>query len=781
MQSFEFHKISLFLIAAASTMPSNAEQNGENSQQLAPILVETTISPTAVPDHYLHTQHKITEQQLKQNYSTAIGSVVDKTSGVQSSSFGPNASRPIIRGLSGQRVTVLQNNMPINDLAIVSGNLATSVDPLNAKEIEINKGSASILYGGRSLGGAVNVLDNSIPNKIAHQKISGQVTINKGINAPNQGLFQLNLSNNEHWAGHISGSISKISSVKIPHRTKSSVCYDKSYLQSRTDLQRQCQVSIPVLTTINPAYFKYISQYYLDNYQDTSLGLTEEDKYTNNRGNVFVQNPPNPLYVPNSPYYAEKFGEMKEYRTYPHGKIPNSHSQTRTFTLGTSYISDFGYSGIAWHYYDADYGVPGFAYLNTQTIDGYAPVNVKNKTHRLDWRTHWKTPFTGIDAIDLQVNYQQAKDNEYLGDVLSNGFQSKNYSYRLYASHQPLFGRLIGTIGTDFSHQHVQPNGEDAYLPHLTRKSYSVYGIETLDLSPFMLEAGHRIEKVRYKLGENVAGTARGIGGYYAKDREFYLQNSHLALQFNPTDNSYLRIQRTFAERALEMNELYANNNHYALLIEENGDARLAKEKSKTWEFSLGYSPDPFDISLNWYQTKFDHFTYLGYTGVARNGLMVKEWRQTPFTLTGWELDLTYTMETAHFGTWYWHTFYDQVKQKLPHRLTGLGNYLPNLPSSRFGADLNIEYDRWKGFISAIHYKTQKNVSNEIDEKLSVPSFTLVDLGISYTYPWKQTEIELYLNVNNMTNREARSNTSSLKFLAPLAGRNASLGLNIKF
>ncbi|WP_410683840.1 TonB-dependent receptor [Avibacterium paragallinarum] len=781
MQHFDLRKFSISSIAVLISFYTNAEQNTLDSQQLDIIQVEAKPSVNAAPAHYLNTQQRINPTQLKNNHSTTLGSVVDKTSGVQSSAFGPNSSRPIVRGLSSQRVAILENNMPINDLAVISGNLATSINPLNAEDIEISKGGATILYGGRSIGGAINVLDEAIPKQILQNKISGQLNLNKGFNAADQGSFKLNVNDGSHWAGHIDASISKISSIKVPHNSKAAVCYDKSYLQSRTDLQRQCQVVIPVLNdVINPAYFKYIRQYYLDNYQDKSLGLSEGDKYTNDRGFMGV-NPPNPLYVPNSDYYMKEFGELKEYRTYPKGKIPNSHSETKTFTLGTSYVGDFGYTGLSWHYFNTDYGVPGFAYRASKTNNGYAPVTVKNQTHRLSWDTHWISPLKGIDSLDFQVNYQHSKDQELLGNTVSNGFLSNNYAYRLSLSHTPLFEHFVGTIGTDFSYQTVKVKGQDSYLPDLNRKAYSLFAIETLDLAPFMLEFGHRIGKVSYKLGDLHNSRSQNIGAYYAKDRTFALQNTHFALQFNPTENSYLKLQRTWAERALEMNELYANNNHYALLIEEQGDARLQKEKNKAWELSAGIEQGGVNASVSWYRNQFNHFTYLGYTSIVRNGLMPKEWRQTPLTLTGWEVDLSYKLDTQQWGTWNWHVFYDHIQQKLPHRLTGLGNYLPNLPSSRFGGDLNVEYQNWRAFFSAIHYKAQKHVSNEVDEKLINPSFTLVDVGVSYVYPWKQNEVEIYFNINNLTNREARSNTSPLKFLAPQAGRNAVLGLKVNF
>lgn len=771
---------SFFLSFISITASSQENPKATEYEQLDPILVETKLDNNISQSYYLNTQQKISKIQINRMNTTTLGNAVEKVSGIQSNTFGPNSSRPIIRGLSGQRLAILENSMPIHDLSIISGNLAIPINPINAEEIEITKSGANVLYGSRGMGGSINILDQAIPKEIFQEKISGKINVIKGINSADQGSLQINLNNGEHWAAYLSTSISKISSIKIPHSSKDHICYDKTYLQSRTDLQRQCQVTIPVLSTINPAYFKYISQYYLDNYHDKSLGLTEDDKYTNQRG-FFIPNPDNPLYVPNSPYYMETFGDIKEYHHYPTGKIPNSHNETQTFTLGTSYIDDFGYSGLSWHYFNTDYGVPGFAYLASKASNGYAPVAVKNQSHRFNWDTHWKRPLKHIDAFDFQVNYQHSKDQELLGRNLSNGFVSDHYGYRVSITHSPILERIVGTLGSDFSYQKVRINGQDSYLPDLTRKSYSLFAIETLDLSPFMLELGHRMERVSYTLDKLHTKRTQSVGAYYAKDKLFILQNSHLALQFNPTEYSYIKMQRTFAERALDMNELYSNNNHYALLIEEHGDARLQKEKNKAWEISVGIEQSNFSATLNWYKNQFKNYTYLGYTSIVRNGLMAKNWRQTPLELRGWEIDLNYKLNTQTWGIWNWHIFFDHIQQKLPHRLVGLGNYLPNFPSSRFGGDLSVEYKNWQAFLSAIHYKTQKNVSNEVDKDLTAPSFTLVDIGISYSFPWKRNEIEVYFNLNNLTNREARSNTSSLKFLTPLPGRNATLGLRINF
>ncbi|MDH8080073.1 Plug domain-containing protein, partial [Klebsiella pneumoniae] len=68
--------------------------------------------------------------------------------------FGPNAARPVIRSLSGNRVGILVNNLPINDVSFISGNMPIPVDMNRINEISISKSSEALLYGGSSSGGA---------------------------------------------------------------------------------------------------------------------------------------------------------------------------------------------------------------------------------------------------------------------------------------------------------------------------------------------------------------------------------------------------------------------------------------------------------------------------------------------------------------------------------------------------------------------------------------------------------------------------------------------------
>lgn len=101
--------------------------------------------------------------QLTLEQKGSLGETLNKQPGVSSSYFGPGASRPIIRGLDGDRIRVLRNGVGALDASSLSYDHAVPLDPVNVERIEIVRGPAALLYGGSAIGGVVNSFDNRIP------------------------------------------------------------------------------------------------------------------------------------------------------------------------------------------------------------------------------------------------------------------------------------------------------------------------------------------------------------------------------------------------------------------------------------------------------------------------------------------------------------------------------------------------------------------------------------------------------------------------------------------
>jgi hypothetical protein len=111
-------------------------------------------------------------EALTREVRGTIGETLARQPGVTATFFGPNASRPILRGFDGERVRILTDGIGSFDVSNTSVDHAVAINPLNATRIEIIRGPASLLYGSGAIGGVVNVTDRriarEIPDEFAH-------------------------------------------------------------------------------------------------------------------------------------------------------------------------------------------------------------------------------------------------------------------------------------------------------------------------------------------------------------------------------------------------------------------------------------------------------------------------------------------------------------------------------------------------------------------------------------------------------------------------------------
>src|SRR5512145_1108433 len=80
-----------------------------------------------------------------------LGETLNGLPGVSATGFGPQSSRPVIRGLDGDRIRLLHNGDASIDASSLSYDHAVALEPLLVERIEVLRGPAALLYGGSAI------------------------------------------------------------------------------------------------------------------------------------------------------------------------------------------------------------------------------------------------------------------------------------------------------------------------------------------------------------------------------------------------------------------------------------------------------------------------------------------------------------------------------------------------------------------------------------------------------------------------------------------------------
>lgn len=102
---------------------------------------------------------------LTRRQTNSLGETLNGLPGVSTTTYGPMVGRPIIRGMDGDRIRLLQNGVAAWDASSLSYDHAVPQEPLTIERVEIVRGPAALLYGGNAIGGVVNTIDNRIPRE----------------------------------------------------------------------------------------------------------------------------------------------------------------------------------------------------------------------------------------------------------------------------------------------------------------------------------------------------------------------------------------------------------------------------------------------------------------------------------------------------------------------------------------------------------------------------------------------------------------------------------------
>ena len=287
----------ILAIAAALALPATAQANGADQTDYHASddeeIVVTAMRRTSREDS-ISGVAIVRAEELAANARPGLGDSLTHTPGVSATSFGPSASRPVLRGLQGERVRVLSNGIGSIDVSNTSVDHAPVVNPLLAQRIEVLRGPQSLLFGSSASGGVVNVIDRRIPDAVPDEAIHFGAMGGYGSAANERMLAasaEVPLGGN--WVGHVDGSWLKTDDLRIGGHL-----------------------------------------------------LTPELRATALASSLL---PPDPMADPEIDFAANAALT---------GTLPNTANRTWTAGVGLAFVTDGGNIGVAFSKYDSLYGVP---------------------------------------------------------------------------------------------------------------------------------------------------------------------------------------------------------------------------------------------------------------------------------------------------------------------------------------------------------------------------------------------------------------------------------------
>lgn len=731
--------------------------------------------------------------ETPQAQNRTLGGMLEHVSGVQNSAFGPNAGAPVIRSLSGNRVQILEDGQSILGMNAFSGDINIPFDPLFVRSVTVNKSSDTVRYGGNAIGGSVDVDSGLISRTMEDKDQSMELVLRKGFNAADAQGFRMNFNNQRNVSTNLQVSRQRISYYDIPGNSKASVCNTRLFPATggvNSALADSCQKEARVQQLYNKASQPYIDQFMTEN-PDWADG--DFSFYTNSPTSVWQRrtyiNPVNPAYVAGTPSYVQKQINNDVTPDYHH-RLGNSYSRSSQAALGSTWFFDRGYVGVSIDAKDSEYGVPGFSMQNlsfgANPADGL-PVGVVIKQQRYALEALLRDPLPYVERAELRVSNLDNTSGERLGSTRANDYDFQSTQAELLLAHQPV-GPLSGVLGLSHQARDVTGSGTLRYLPDVETRSIAVFLKETLDVGWVSFDAGVRHERVDHDLQPSRFKTSRNAANTTLQDRSYRLNSYSLGSYVELGPLFAAKVRYSSSQRAPEINELYASNAHYSVMTQEEGNQNLQPERAKNLELTGLFHLGGFALSATAYRMKYDNYLYQGHSGMQMaNRLPLKYWKQTDTTVKGFEIDASQALDLGGYGTLNLSAFADLVRNQADRpdtlRAHNDGEYLPNMPTNRYGATLQWQRDSWKLQLSSTYYDKQKYLGRNVSEEIPLDAFNLVDLQVSRELPLRNAYIagmEVFVNGSNLLDDEARPHNSPLKYIAPLPGRGFQVGVTVR-
>ena len=755
---------------------------------------ETTLEEIVVTSSFTHQVQGQNESSVEvilgdnitQNLSQSLGEHLSTTLGVSSNNFGPAVGQPVIRGMSGNRVKVLQNNMVVRDVSGIGPDHPVDLDLSNIEQIEIVRGAAALLHSNGASGGIINIVDNTIARTDIEEPLvtlsAEQQTGNKGEGftaALKQNIAGFNLS--------YSFSGFDAQEYEIP---SGAVLHDEEHDEhdDEDEHDEHDEHDEDMGTLANSDFETKTHRFGLSktgdwgyigaSYQDLSYtygipfhggGHEEEHEGEEHEGGDHDDD------------HEGEEHEGEEGHDEHEGERIVSKTDSEVITLeGQLNLNGALLNSIQFSVRDTDYA------LFEQHAEEAHGEGEHEDEHEDEHEGHSEEPtFFTNDSTEVQVVFNLGSAEQPRRIVLNQVTEKvavigEEAFMEPVKSSETTLGAFAGfkTAGFDIDFgarwDDVEREGMIREMHHDDEHEDEE---EHHDDEEHEGEEEHHDEHGSFEL-EPFTFKDQSLSGAVTIGRKL-------------TDSLHASLNIALVNRTPSAMELFMNGEHLAVARYEVGDANLDMERSNNLDFNLRYDDNTWFANASIYRNDVDNYIYLRDESeeeheeheagdddheeehVEHGDLMLAEYMQNDATFSGYEIEIGRRFNVAG-GELEVRLQRDQVKADFTR-----GGSVPRVTPSR--NVLAVDYRR--GLSRALLELQDVGSQNSISSfETPTSGYTLVNARLSHSIDLgDEAVLTISAFGRNLTDEVARSHTSFVKNEVPLAGRNLGVKASVSF
>lgn len=662
-------------------------------------------------------------EAFREKVANSLGDTLKNEIGVNSASFGSGVGQPIIRGQTGNRVSVLQNGVGLTDASTMSPDHANAVEPLLADRLEVVRGPSTLLYGSGAVGGIVNVIDGRIPETLIDET-SFQLEQNyNSANEENKTVVRLDTSLG-NFGIHLAASTRENDNVDI-----------KGFAIDEDALEELEKLTAEVLGEEHEEHEEHDedsvnTKGFIGNSDGEAQSGTAGFSWVGDRGflGFAVTTLDNEYGLPpgtHSHHEEHEQGEEEEHEEVEFVRLDLDHTR-------------YDFKGM-------------LSFENSWIENIRATVGVADYEH-------------------AELEFFEDGGSEEATLYKNDGVESRFTMTRRQT------GDWSGVYGLQTKDSEFNATGEEAFIPATDINHTGWFGVERYSRDRFTAELGLRFEAAELDPG-GACGYDENVMSFSASGMYDIDDNSNLLLAAARSGRAP-SVEELFSNTSLGTCAVFADDEdlvlHAATGLLEVGNSDLEEEVSSNIELGYRLYSGSITGEFSAYYNQIDDFIFLDITGEEVDEQPVATYLQRDATFKGLEAQLTFTvMQNSNF-TGEISLFGDMVDASFDS-----GGNVPRIPAAKFGTELRYFGDNWSTHLHVTRVSEQDEVGTL---ELETDGYTLVSIYADYHIAVGQgSEFKLFARGDNLLDKEIRNHASFLRNYSPEAGRGVTVGVRYEY